>query len=214
MVNVDWGLLQLQYEILGVSVEELAKEYGLAPRVISYAADERGWKRNSLAVSSQDYPSNTSDSSDQSIADLIADKQKLLTTVKRATLLPQYIALEAALLGKCLKLVNHLADDDPTNAKPLKEISEIYSSLKHGPNPGKTAAEDQSNRPTAIQIINDFGGSGEPPKQSINDEPVTVTISDDLVPAERSAPGTEKVIDNQGLGSRVPALLEANVTEK
>jgi hypothetical protein len=181
MSKIDWSLVKLQYELFGQSVDQLAEEYGIAPNVLRYAADERGWQRNELALTTRTLPST---SSKLDLAESITENQKLLRAIKLATLSPKYIALEAALLGKCISFLSNLADDDPTNAAALKAVADILKSLTDTNQP-KVADQNNGGGGLTVNIQNNFDTDDSPTNP--NHESVTVTIDPDPSSAERSA---------------------------
>lgn len=164
MINVDWGLLKLQYEFFGVTVEELAEEYDTTPRMIEYAIEEQNWKRSDLAIACQDYNGVTSVKA--SLLDEINNRTKLMHSLKQSALNPRYIALETALLGKCLDLLKNTPTDDPASVIPLKTISEIFKSLKEQ-NYGVLKPEDKKSEALQINIMNKVGGGAKGEKEEI-----------------------------------------------
>jgi len=167
MVGVDLALIQLQYEIFHEKVEDLALEYDTTPRMIEFQAESRGWKRSLLTPLTTEIDHTSKESLEASIS----ENTSLLKTIKQAALNPKYIALETAILGKCLTLVKNLQADDPTTAGALKAISEIFKSLKETTQ-GKVEAE-QASESKGFQVIiqNRIGAlSGPEP------EPIEVSI--------------------------------------
>ncbi len=131
MLNIDWGLVQLQYELFGATAEQLAEEYNTTTRMIEYAIDERNWKRAPLALACQDYSqlSKVEDVSDK-LLDEVQKRMLVMRSLKQSALGPRYIALETALLGKCLEMLKSLQADDPNNAAVLRVVSDVMKSLK------------------------------------------------------------------------------------
>lgn len=165
MLNIDWGLLQLQYEMFHATADELAEEYGTTPRMIDYYAQERGWVRSPLAVVAQDY-SKVDPSDKDSISSSIQENTRLLHSLKQSTLNPRYVALEAAILGKCLALVKNLETDNPLTATALKSVSDILKSLKEVQS-GKSGAESQEREGFKLIVMNQIGTKSEDSREAV-----------------------------------------------
>ena len=131
MAQTDWGLIKIQYEMFGEDLDVLAEEYGVRPRALRYAADEGGWKRLPVGKVVRDWTEIESmeDISDE-IIDSVKKRQDILYTLKQSALLPRYILLEAALLGKATEVVHGVSPEHPTAAAQLKMAADILTSLR------------------------------------------------------------------------------------
>lgn len=159
MHNIDWSLVQLQYEIFGASFDDLANEYDTTPNMIKYAAEQRGWKIMPVAKACRDWTGieeleNVSDE----ILDEVNKRMKIMRTIKSTALGPRYIALEAAILGKSLELMQNLTSEDPAASSKLKTVSEILKTLRE--QNGTIASSQQANdsNQTKVLIMNKVGG--------------------------------------------------------
>ena len=204
MINIDWSLVQLQYEIFGATIEDLAAEYGMTSHILSYAVESRGWKRSETAALTRTLPPaersapgvQTQVVDKAALTESITENQTLLRAIKQSTLSPRYIALEASLLSKCLNLVSNLSDDDPTNATALKLVSDILKSLTDSHHI-KAPANDSGSGAINVSIMSQVktpDGSATPVEVN---EAITVSVDgvqqsgsglpDAMRDAERSA---------------------------
>lgn len=161
MLNIDWGLLQLQYELFGATEEELAEEYDTTTRMIKYAAEERNWKRAPLALACQDYSQlDTVENISDTLLDEVQKRMVVMRSLKQSALGPRYIALETALLGKCQDMLKQLQPDDPNNATLLRTVAEVFKSLSER-NYGKAKEAEEQTKGLTINIKNKIDSTEE-----------------------------------------------------
>lgn len=102
MQEVDWDLVQFNYEALQRSIPDLAKEFNVPETVIKYAAKEQGWVRIPLEE---------------------------LQTKKAEYLSPRYFALETTLLSKAMMMAARLEIDKPAASNTLKTLVTVLKDL-------------------------------------------------------------------------------------
>ena len=106
--NIDWNLVQFQYEILGATKEELMLEYDLTESYVEYIT--RNWKpvpaaqRKSLQFTQLDTLEELTDD----VASQIRKEAHALTTIKQKHLLPKYLELENILVNRAISLASVL----------------------------------------------------------------------------------------------------------
>lgn len=152
VMQIDWGLAQLQFEVFGVSINKIAEEYNVNPVVVEYAAEEHGWEKNDLALTL----SNKLEVGDvdEDLLQTIGDRLNLLYTLKTSALMPSYVMLEAALLGKCISHVKALDSSDPAAITSFKMVAEILSVLRDKANGGMGMKKDEGNGAITVKILN------------------------------------------------------------
>lgn len=132
--TIDYRLLQLQYEVFGLPIEELSDQFGVSTAILQVIIEEKGWKRRELT---DNLPVGRTDMTPAQIMDQVDDRITQLNTLKKATLNPGYIALETAILGKVLDAVSALNAEHPTSLALLKTAALVFNELR---NAGGTAA--------------------------------------------------------------------------
>ena len=161
---VDWGLLKLQYEVFGISEEQLASDGQVSPTALRYAIEEQGWKQLPVAEGLQDY--RDLGGLEQVGGDLIEEVQnrlRTLRTIKQAVLSPRYIALETAILGKALDTLQTIDPQLPQAPQQIKILTDVLSSLKEqnnmvGP---KSGGGEGGNGGVTVRIQTVVGKCGE-----------------------------------------------------
>lgn len=153
MIQIDWSLVQLQYEVFGESFDEIAKAYDTTPRMIEYAAEKRGWKRLPVAEAVQNWTDldKLEDVSDELI-DEVQKRMKIMRTIKESALAPRYMAVETAILGKALELLQNLDSTDPHATIKLKAVAEVLKSLKDQNGMTVQSAQNEQNAAPSFKI--------------------------------------------------------------
>lgn len=174
MINIDWGLVKLQYELFGATEADLATEYDTTERMVKYVAEEQGWCRASLALTRQEYdPSDNKEILQQQIEENL----QLLSTIRSNTLNPRYIALEASLLNKSLDLLKNMPTDDPSQTAVLKVVAEVLKSLKENSGGNFNNNKQSEQKGVKILIQNQVGTA------AVEREAVTVSIDNKQLPS-------------------------------
>lgn len=163
-MNVDWGLIKLQYEVFGLSEDEILEDGQVSRTQLRYAIDEQGWQQLPTATTLQDYRDLGSvEDAGADLIDAVQDRLRTLRTIKQAVLSPRYIALETAILGKALETLNTISADQPTAAAQIKVLTEVLTQLKAQNNmvgAGAGGAEGE-NKGVTVRIMNQVGRNGE-----------------------------------------------------
>jgi hypothetical protein len=133
MEDTNWELIQFKHEVLGYSLEELAREHSLSLPVLNFNAKD--WKQLPLAkekLSLQDI------SSFEEIIEKLGDQTeshtKAFTILKQKFLGPKYVELETVLLHKAIKLALNINESDPLGSRTLQSLTNVLSNLlSHNP---------------------------------------------------------------------------------
>ena len=154
MKPIDWGLVKLQYEIFGETVQDIATEYDTTPRFIQHAIDNEGWKRLPVADALRDWTNIESvEDIPPDMVDQVRDRMNILFTLKQSSLNPRYIAIEAAILGKAQGVIQNLDPDHPNAESVLKAISEVFTSLRDVAGPGGRNAQAEESKGITVQVM-------------------------------------------------------------
>jgi hypothetical protein len=127
--NTDWELIKFKHEVLGQSLEDLARESNVSLPVLKFNAKD--WKQIPLALENQ--ISFEGISSLEDIINKLGDKTSAQTeafqVLKQRFLGPKYIELETVLLHKTIEMAQ-----SATDAKTLRSIASILGDLlDHNP---------------------------------------------------------------------------------
>ena len=116
---IDWDLLQLQYEVLGETIEAICKEHDLSIGLLNQAIAEKGWKAKEAIATP-----NFVDDVEQYTTYISAHRQKLTA--------PLYTKIEYLILLKSIKVVKAIGEDDIKAPTMLKALAgTLESLLKH-----------------------------------------------------------------------------------
>ena len=152
-MSTNWALVKSQYELLNHSVEDIARDNNISTTVVEYAIRNKGWQRLNMS----DALHKLEHSPDE--MDGLIDSLALL---KEASLLPQYIAVESAMLAKLEQMVNSAPLGLPAGADIIAKCEKVFSSLAGSQGMlsrvrNKQADEDGGG--VKIQIMNRFESS-------------------------------------------------------
>lgn len=178
---VDWGLIKMQYEVFGLSKEEILEDGTVTAAQLDYAIDEQGWSRLPVCSALQTYR-DLGDLNEVGTAliDEVQGRLRTLRTIKQGVLSPRYIALETAILGKALETIQVIDASQPQAAQQIKTLTDVLHSLKDQNNMvGAGGAEDGGTSGVTVNIMSKVGKSGED------------AISATQVKIATKAPGTE-----------------------
>lgn len=116
---LDWDLLQLQYEVLGESVENICKEHDVSTGLLKQAITEKGWK-SKKPIATTEFVEDI----EQYTTYVSACRQKLTA--------PLYTKIEYLILQKSIKIVKNIEEDDTKASTKLKALAgTLESLLKH-----------------------------------------------------------------------------------
>ena len=153
MKNLDWGLLKIQYEIFGETIDSLAEEYDTTPRMIQFAVDEGGWEKKPLANAITEWQNmDNLEAIPPDLIDQVKDRMQILFTLKQSALNPRYIAIETALLGKVQQVVQNLSPDNENAAEILKSIANVFIAMKGVVGLGERA-DDKMDNSIKVQVL-------------------------------------------------------------
>jgi len=129
MRDVNWELVKFKYEMLGYSLEDLAKEHSLSTAVLDY--NSKSWKQISL-----EQDASIDIKSIESIEDVLTklnsqviNQTQAFQILKQKFLGSKYIELEAILLQKTISIASHISDDDTKAASTLRSLTEVLTNL-------------------------------------------------------------------------------------
>lgn len=130
MKTLDWGLIKLQWELFGATAKDISDLYGVNPNIVTYAAEENGWKRLPIAKAVQEW-TDTEDIKqiDDTLLDEVQTRLKVLHTIRESVLSPKYITVEAAILSKVTDVLQQMDTSDISAAGPLKMIADVFKIL-------------------------------------------------------------------------------------
>jgi len=129
MQDTNWNLVQFKYEMLGYSLENLAREHNLSTAVLEYNA--KSWKQISL-----EQDASIDMDSIKSIEDVLTklnsqviNQTQAFQILKQKFLGSKYIELETILLQKAISLASNITDTDIKAASILKSLTETLTYL-------------------------------------------------------------------------------------
>ena len=157
---LDIQLLQLQYEILNVSMPSLAASADLPIQLLEREAIRLGWVRlwpdeDEPLVEIAEGEDVFTVSSDRYIEKL-RKRLTAYTLAKEVLLTTRYLALEAGIIDKANEAV-HLVD--PTTTSGIKALSSVFRDMSKGLHAGALSLQqsiDDKGLPTVI--IKDLSG--------------------------------------------------------
>lgn len=133
-METNWDLLKFKYEVLGISVEDLAQEHSLSPPLLKF--NSKDWKQIPLASQIPlDLEGLTS------LEDVLvklgsetSSQTKAFAILKQKFLGPKYVELETVLLHKAIEMAGELKSSDPRAANILRSVASVLSDLlTHNP---------------------------------------------------------------------------------
>lgn len=158
MSLVDWGLIRVQFETLGCSVEQLAEEFGISKSMIQYAIEEENWKQLPICSAVQDWRDvdQVQDIGEELISE-VQDRMRIMRTVKQSALSPKYIALETAILGKGLEVIRGIHPESPNAASQLKQITDVLQSLTGSKSAGVNGPTQSEKQSLTVKVMSHVG---------------------------------------------------------
>jgi len=152
---MDKKLIQLEYEVLGIGVQAIAKTHNISQSILNYTIKEQGWKRLPIAdkLSTWKHDANPTE-------DLLAQVQeqaRLINTLRESELAPQILIVEQALLTKTNQMIS--AAEEPSDLRMLAEVVKIIK-----PDVKITEGQDEGLK---IMVVNQFKHPSESGDQQI-----------------------------------------------
>ena len=130
MEDTNWELVQFKYEILGYSLNDLAKEHSISLPVLEFNA--KNWKQIPLATLEKPLSLDDISSLDDiliKLGDQTATRAKAFAILKQKFLGPKYVELETVLLHKAIIMASQIKDNDPLGARTLRTLATVLSDL-------------------------------------------------------------------------------------
>lgn len=158
----DMDILRLQYEILNVSVESIAKQLGLPPEVVAIEIEREGWKP--LWPNDDETPLEVGEGEDAfelAIDKYISRARKRLMAyalAKEMLLAQKYLQLELGIVDTALQTLKSI---DSSSVSAIKTLASLYrdmckNSLSSTSNLSMQTGLDEQGLPTVI--IKDLSG--------------------------------------------------------
>jgi hypothetical protein len=153
MEETNWELIQFKHEVLGYSLEELAREHSLSMPVLNFNAQQ--WKQIPLAKEKLDLEDIASFEEILSKLGEHTERQsRAFSILKQKFLGPKYVELETVLLHKAIGYANNMNLNDPVGARTLQSLVNVLSDLlKHNPLVGGRVEEGELTESREWRII-------------------------------------------------------------
>jgi len=129
MQDINWDLLKFKYEVLGISIKDLAMEHSVSEPVLKY--NSQSWKRIPLASGTPlDLEGLTSlEDVLTKLGSETSSQTKAFAILKQKFLGPKYVELETVLLHKAIEMAQSLKSDDPRAAQVLRSLTTVLGDL-------------------------------------------------------------------------------------
>ncbi len=146
-ISLNWDLIKVEYEILGLSLVSLSKKYKVDLGVLKVFAKDQKWDKNKA--------DNTTGKEDQ-LSDI---KSGLVTKgiLKQKALQASYIELELTLLAKAKEIANNLDSRLGNAPLVLKSLTgSLQTLLAHNSELSGKKEDEKSDASFTINIIKEF----------------------------------------------------------
>lgn len=144
---MNFARARLQYEILGLSVIDIAEDSGLAAYMIEEEIRQSNWVVVWPKLDLQDI-------SDSKRAEIViedaAKRLKVFNALLAIHLAPKYLELEVSLLDSSLEAM----EDPDLSPSALASIARVYTSLRDHASAALMSVEDQDNGMPSVTIKN------------------------------------------------------------
>ena len=129
MQDINWNLVQFKYEMLGYSLEDLAREHNISAAVLAYNA--KSWKQISLEQNASIDMENIKSIEDvlTKLNSQVINQTQAFQILKQKFLGSKYIELETILLQKTISVASSIPDNDVKAASILKSLTETLTNL-------------------------------------------------------------------------------------
>lgn len=123
-MDVDWGAVQVKYEMLGYSIADLAEEHGMSKDAIKHVIKSKGWHSNdtSAKITCTDPEEYL-----PALTKKLTTEFNILALLNQVHVRPKYIAIEHALLEKMAAAVNAI---DANETSAVTKIKNLVCSFK------------------------------------------------------------------------------------
>lgn len=147
----DWKLVRMHYEVLGETVQELAKSHNISSNLINAALKSEQWERHPIVKSVKHWTKSNRD--EEGFQDDIKSKADIMALLRAANRSPDLFRVESILLSKIESICGEIKDDDPDASRQMKNLVECIKELQ--PVPVKGDGGDTGG--VEIKILNHFG---------------------------------------------------------
>jgi len=156
MQDTNWELLKFKYEVLGISLEDLAAEHSISMPVLKF--NSQNWKQFPLASKQPLDLENLTSLEDilLKLGSETASQTKAFGILKQKFLGPKYIELETVLLHKAIEMAGALSSDDARSAATLRSLATVlHDLLEQNPllTPGDKIEDDGDATEWKITIV-------------------------------------------------------------
>ena len=163
---IDIELLKIQYEILNVSIDSIARSTGIPADLIELEVKRGGWTR---LWPDEDEPKLQIEEDEDvftvSSSSYIKKTQRRLqaySLAKEVLLATRYLQLESNLIQKANDALDALTDTNLSQASGLKTLSSLYRDLVKNGIGGSTGLQLQTDEDgLPMVIIKDLSGQGD-----------------------------------------------------
>lgn len=174
---MDKKQLQLEYEVLGRSVQEIANAHNISVKVLEYTIQEQAWKRLPIADTFTSWKHGENPSED--LLSQVDEASRLVRTLQDSEITPQIMVAKQALLSKTRQMIQEI--EDPGELKVIAEVLQLLtpqSALPDAQSEGlKVMIVNQFNEPNTNSALSGSPSNGSTPKMVAELEPVTVDIT-------------------------------------
>ncbi len=129
MQETNWELLKFKYEVLGISIEDLAKEHCVSVPVLKF--NSQSWKKVSFGMEKPLDLQGVSSMEDilLRLGSETSSQTKAFAILKQKFLGPKYVELETVLLHKAIEMAAELTSSDPRSANTLRSLATVLGDL-------------------------------------------------------------------------------------
>lgn len=168
IMSIDYVVPRLCYEILNISLEDIAERLGLTLGMVQNIAERQRWtpwypeelEQQSISLVDELELDDHEDPFTIKVDQFLDSTKKRLSVfnmAKELALVEQYAALEVSLIQKARTAIENI---DPTDIRSLKDATTIYRDLAKNMASAVGAvsfAQDDNGLPTVV--IRDLSGS-------------------------------------------------------
>lgn len=129
MNETNWELLKFKYEVLGISIEDLANEHCVSIPVLKF--NSQSWKKISFGMEKPLDLQGVSSMEDilLKLGSETSSHTKAFAILKQKFLGPKYVELETVLLHKAIEMATELKSSDPRSANTLRSLAAVLGDL-------------------------------------------------------------------------------------
>jgi len=157
MTETNWDMVKFQYEILGMSLEELSKEHDLSLPLLKFSAEN--WKPLPAAQQKVlQFPDTSSlEKITKDLTKQVREEVRTASVIKQRFLSKKYISLEIQLLTKANQVLANLDPKEKSAANSIRTITEVLRALLEQNSLLHVTSEredfDEGGTPTKWEIV-------------------------------------------------------------